>query len=237
MVSSKVAELWSAELSLIPTQKLDGTTLRISLTISRTILARFSGVPPYASRRMFVYGTLAVVEGNDGSCTFAFRNSSRKVSIKWKIHKMAQFLRSAHTKQIPMRTMQLNPRKPTIRHEPRGVNKLPNHRIDIRLRHFPGRRKREYGRQLVEVAVAELEPNRAGRNRLLEDTSTASGSRRLAARMAELDHGRCPVFLTRVGIFPPLVHESFVLFLVGVFGGYRDVEGGSEVIHVDLDIP
>lgn len=51
MVSSKVAELWSAELSLMPTQKLEGTTLRISARISMTILARFSGVPPYPSVR------------------------------------------------------------------------------------------------------------------------------------------------------------------------------------------
>lgn len=71
MVSSKVAELWSAELSLMPTQKLDGTTFRISDTISRTILARFSGVPPYASVRRFVCTELvsrfAVVERFHGA--------------------------------------------------------------------------------------------------------------------------------------------------------------------------
>lgn len=46
MVSSKVAELWSAEFSLMPTQNDEGTTLRISVMMSRTNLARSSAVPP-----------------------------------------------------------------------------------------------------------------------------------------------------------------------------------------------
>lgn len=133
--------------------------------------------------------------------------------------------------------MQLNPRKPAIRHEPSSIDELPNDRIDIRLRHFPRCRERENPSQLIEVPIAELEPNRTGRNRLREDASATGRARRLATRMAELDDAWSAVFLTRIGVFPPLVHQSFVLLLVGVFGGHRDVERGAEMVHVDLDIP
>lgn len=56
IVSSKVAELWSAEFSLMPIAKVDGTTLRVCERISRTKRVRFSAVPPYASVRRFVCG-------------------------------------------------------------------------------------------------------------------------------------------------------------------------------------
>lgn len=46
IVSSKVVELWSAEFSFMPMQNVAGTTLRVSVRMSRTNLARFVGVPP-----------------------------------------------------------------------------------------------------------------------------------------------------------------------------------------------
>lgn len=54
MVSSKLAALWSAELSLMPTAKRAGTTARMAARMSRTNLARWAGEPPYASVRLFV---------------------------------------------------------------------------------------------------------------------------------------------------------------------------------------
>lgn len=51
--------------------------------------------------------------------------------------------RTEHTNQIAMRTMQLDPRKPRVGHQPRRINKLPRHGIDIPLCHLPRRRERQ----------------------------------------------------------------------------------------------
>ena len=45
-LNEKEAEEWSAELNLMPMQKVAGTTLRVWERMSRTNLARFSAEPP-----------------------------------------------------------------------------------------------------------------------------------------------------------------------------------------------
>lgn len=135
-----------------------------------------------------------------------------------------------------MRTVQFNPRKPTICHKSGGIHELANHPIDIRLCHFLRIRKRDGANELRKVAITETERDRTRRNRLPKDTPLASDARRLATRMTDLDNSRRPVFLTRIGVFPPLVYEGLVLLFIGVFGGGCDVEWRSEMVYVDLDV-
>lgn len=147
-----------------------------------------------------------------------------------------QRVRRVHTKQIPMRTMQLKPGKPTISHQPRSIDKLTNNSLNIRLRHLTWIRERNRTRNLIKTTISKLKRNRRGRDRLTKDTFSSSDTRRLTTRMASLNNGRCAVFLTGLGVDAKLVHESFILLLVAVFGWHGDVEWCSKMSYIYLDV-
>ena len=113
--------------------------------------------------------------------------------------------------------MQLNPRKPTISHQPRGIHKLPRDGIDIRLRHLARVRKGNHADKLLEVTVAQTHGDGTRRNSRPEDAATACDAQRLPAWVDDLDDGGGPVLLAGLGVFAPCCDEVGVVFFAGVF--------------------
>ena len=132
--------------------------------------------------------------------------------------------------------MQLDPRKTRISHQPCRVNKLPNHPLDIGPGHLPRRRPRDGRNNALETAIPDINRHGTRRNRLREHAPFAGDAERLAAGVADLCQGRRAVFLGDVGVFLPLGHEVAVAALAGVFVVQGWVEGGAEVVYVDLDV-
>lgn len=121
-----------------------------------------------------------------------------------------------------MRAMQLHPRKPRVGHQPRGINKLPRHSIDILLRHLPRRRERQPADDSIQQPVPHLQGDRARRNRRRKDTAFACDAERLPARMADLHDGGDAVLLAGLGVFGPCLDE----LRVGVFACVLAWQGG-----------
>lgn len=135
-----------------------------------------------------------------------------------------------------MRTVQLNPRKPAIGHQPRRVDKLLRDGIDVRLRHLPRTRERDHADELLQVAVSQTHRDGTGRNGRSEDAPTACDAERLPAGVNNLHDGRRPVLLAGLGVFGPRCDEVRVLLLPGVFALQGGVEWRSQVVDVDLDV-
>lgn len=152
-----------------------------------------------------------------------------------------------HTDQIPMRPMQLDPREPALRHEPRRVHELAHDRLDLRDRHLPRRAEQQRPEGPREQPAANVQRDRAGRDRLGEEPPLARAQGRLPARVADLDDGGRAVLLAGVSVLAPegeglLVEvassSSFSVFGGGGGGGCRgrQVEGASEIGDVHLDV-
>lgn len=103
-----------------------------------------------------------------------------------------------------MRTMQLNTRKPSIRHQPRGINKLTNNPLDILSGHLLRLTPNQTPDQPIEVAVSNFYGDGAGRERLREHAAAASDAEGLPAWVADLSDGWRAVLLAGVGVFLPL---------------------------------
>lgn len=135
-----------------------------------------------------------------------------------------------------MRPMQLNPRKARISHQPRRINKLPNHPLNIGPGHLPRRRPRDGRNNPLQTSIADVNGHGTRSNRLREHAPFAGDAERLAAGVADLCQGRRAVFLGDVGVFLPLGHEVAVAAFAGVFVVQGWIEGGAEVVYVDLDV-
>lgn len=145
--------------------------------------------------------------------------------------------RTEHTYQIAMRTMQLNPRKPRVGHQPGGIDKLPRHGINILLRHLPRRRERQPADNPVQQSVPHLQGDRARRNRRRKDTAFACDAERLPARMTDLHDRGDAVLLAGFGVFGPCLDERRVGLFACVLAWQGRVERTAQVVDVDLDVP
>lgn len=137
------------------------------------------------------------------------------------------------TDQIPMRTVQLNPRKARIGHQPRSINELPLHPLDIRNTHLPlliPDKKRDDPQY---ETVAEINRNPAWSHRLAEESAFTGAAQRLPAGMADLHEGRHAMLLAGVGVFFPWGDRAGFAFVFGLEGW---VVGAAEVVYVDLDV-
>lgn len=115
-----------------------------------------------------------------------------------------------------MRTMQLNPREPRVGHQPRRINKLPRHGIDITLRHLPRRRERNPADEPVQQPITHLQGDRAGGNRRRKDSAFACDAERLPTRVADLHDGGDAVLLAGFGVLGPCRDEIRVGLFVCV---------------------
>lgn len=103
-----------------------------------------------------------------------------------------------------MRTMQLNPRKARISHQPRRIHKLPNNSLDIPPGHLPGFTPRHTCNTPLYQAIAEIYRDSTGRNGRRKYASLTRDAERLSSRVTDLDDGGGAVFLAGGGVFLPL---------------------------------
>lgn len=115
-----------------------------------------------------------------------------------------------------MRPMQLNPRKPTISHQPRGIHKLPRHRLNIPLRHLARIREGNHADELLKVAIAQTHGDGTRRNSRPEDAALTCDAQRLSAGVDDLHDGGRAVLLAGGGVFAPCCDEVGVVFFARV---------------------
>lgn len=132
--------------------------------------------------------------------------------------------------------MQLNTRKPTIRHKPRSIDKLPRDGIDIRLCHLPRSRKRKLPHETLKPPIPNVHLDGTRGNSRYKDTPASSNTERLSTRMTQLDNGRRAVLLACFSVFAPGFYHGCVVLFALVFGGQGWIKWGSQVVYVDLYI-
>jgi hypothetical protein len=102
-----------------------------------------------------------------------------------------------------MSTMQLNPRKTSISHKPRSINKLPNNPFNIGIRHFLRLRPNQTSKNPFNQAIPDINRHSRGCESLRKHTAVPRNAERLSSRVTDLHDGWCAVFLGCVGVFLP----------------------------------
>lgn len=124
-----------------------------------------------------------------------------------------------------MGTMQLDPRKPSISHEPSGIDKTPNSFLDIPWSHLPRLGPSDTRNDPLQETITNINGHRTRRNSLREYPPTSRATERLPTWVRDLGDGGCAVFLAGVGVFLPLGDEGCVGACI--FGVEGWVEGAS----------
>lgn len=132
-----------------------------------------------------------------------------------------------------MCTVELNTREATLGHKTRRVHKLTNDFLDILDRHFPRRSKGQPSKESIQIAITQVQRNRAGSNRRGKQAPPACSAGGLFACMTDLDNGRGAMFLTGVRILAPAVQSLGVVLVVFAGHGILRI---PEIIRVYLDV-
>lgn len=132
-----------------------------------------------------------------------------------------------------MCSVELNAREATLCHKTRRIHKLTNNLLDILDRHFPRRAKGHPSKESIQIAITQVQWNRAGSNRRGKQASPACSTRGLSACMTDLDNGRGAMFLTGIRILAPALKGLGVVLVV--FAG-RGIVWVPEMIRIYLDV-